>query len=60
MLTNEGGAALRAERLAVRALFLRGLRSVHGTLNLAGSQIDDLVVDDSPVGGLPGPLVASG
>jgi hypothetical protein len=59
-LTNKGDTALNLEQLTVRALLLQSLRSVHGGLNLTRSQIDDLIVDDSPVGGLPGPLVATG
>jgi len=58
-LTNDNGDALSLEALTVRALFLEGLR-VEGRLNLTRAEIGDLVVDDSPVAGLPSPLFASG
>ena len=60
ILNNEGGYALNLEVARVEALYLRNVRHVQGTLILRRARIGYLIVEDSPVGRLPGPLVASG
>jgi hypothetical protein len=59
-LSNKDGRALNMKYSLIGRLNMQGL-SVKGTLDLAGVQIGDLIVDDRfDAEVMPGPLVASG
>lgn len=59
-LANDGGHAVSFENLVARVLILRGLTISRGSFYLVSAKIEDVIVDNSPVGQLPGPLEASG